>query len=79
MLLWQRIVWTLRNISLSFITPTCLEKTPLGIFGVVFKFSSPGLLHVLSPDYIMNVLSGFIRDMCVGMRLDTIKAKTSLL
>lgn len=23
-LLWQHIMWTLRNISLSFITPTCL-------------------------------------------------------
>lgn len=72
-LLWQHIMWTLRNISLSFITPTCLYKTPWAFWASAQSFPSrllAGLLHILSPDYIINILTNSISDMCVGMHLD---------
>lgn len=54
-------------------THMSLENT-LGVFSA----SAPsfpcrllaGLLHILSPDYIINILTNSISDMCVGMHLD---------
>lgn len=51
-------------------THMSFENT-LGIFGVCSNFSEPAvsgrLLHILSPDYIINILTNSISDMCVGM------------
>lgn len=48
-------------------THMSLENT-LGSLGVCSKFfPSRLLLHILSPDYIINILTNSISDMCVGM------------
>lgn len=70
---WQHIMQTLRNISLSFITPTCLWKTPWALSLSARSFPIQlfeGLLHILSSDYIINILTCSISDICVGTRLD---------
>ena len=39
----------------------------LKVFSRALLFA--GLLHILSPDYIINILTNSISDMCVGMHL----------